>query len=63
MKKLGKRVNVTKETVEAYVYCVCVGCSCSCYCYGVPGTLSSDISSGYYSNSSSNYTGNYYIHA
>jgi len=32
MKSLGKRINSSEETIEAYA-CACRTCSCSCSCY------------------------------
>jgi putative bacteriocin precursor len=52
MKKLGKKLNTGKETLEAY-YCSCPMCNCStiCQCTCNPGSY--QVSGTYYA------TGNY----
>lgn len=30
MKKLAKKHNVVKESIQAYAYCMCNACGCSC---------------------------------
>ncbi len=44
MKKLGKNINLTKETVEAYASC---GCGCTSGC-GSSGTAEYYASTGIY---------------
>ena len=50
MKKLGKKMNSTRESVQAY------SCSsCSCYCDGPYGGTSNAVNSLHYSNVSVGY--------
>ncbi|MCX7745306.1 MAG: CLI_3235 family bacteriocin precursor [Clostridia bacterium] len=60
MKKLGKKMNVERETVEAYACLIlrgCCACSCTSACAGSP-SVNSGMSSSM-GSSSANSVGNY----
>ncbi len=49
MKKLGKSINPTKETVEAYNICIC-SCDCDSGCGGASTPATYYASTGIYNN-------------
>jgi putative bacteriocin precursor len=58
MKRLGKKIFMTNETIEAYNSCLCsCSCTCSCTCTSYSGfsaTFSPANSSTSYSNNTPN---------
>ena len=56
MRKLGKMLTATKETVQAYTYCMCTGCGCYCNCWGDASLSSSMFNSTKYSSSDASYS-------
>ncbi|QUH29447.1 CLI_3235 family bacteriocin precursor [Vallitalea guaymasensis] len=55
MKKLGKKVMKTGNTIKAHMYCMCNSCGCYCNCWGDESASHSSFYSSQSSSSSSSY--------